>query len=56
MGSLKPMEYIYFIDNIFWNMPLKNPTHADSLIILIRFIMLVMRIMVIQDDHAYYCD
>ena len=43
-------------EDIFWNMPFKNPTHADRVIMLIIFIMLVMRIMVIKDDYAYYSD
>ncbi len=45
---------VYLIDDIFWNMPFKTPTHADRVIMFIIFIMLLMRIMVIINDYAYY--
>jgi hypothetical protein len=47
---------VYLIDDIFWNMPFKNPTHSDRVIMLIIFTMLVMRIMIIKDDYAYSSD
>jgi hypothetical protein len=31
---------VYLINDIFWNMPFKNPTHADKVIMLITFIIL----------------
>jgi hypothetical protein len=54
--SILNKNIVYSINNIFWNMPFKNPTHADRVIMLIIFIMLVMRIMVIKDGYAYYSD
>ncbi len=42
---------VHLIDDIFWNMPFKNPTQADRAITLIIFIMLVMRTMVIVYDY-----
>ena len=47
---------VHLIDDIFSNMPFKNPTHADRVIMLIMFVMLIMRIMVIVFDYAYYAD
>ncbi len=47
---------VHLIDDIFWNMPLKNPTHADRVVMLSIFIMLNMRIMVIVYDYGYYVD
>jgi hypothetical protein len=46
----------HLIDNIFWNMPFKNPTQADRVIILIIFIKLIMLILVIVYDYVYYAD
>jgi hypothetical protein len=45
---------VYLIDDIFWNIPFKNPTHADRVVMFIIFIMLIMRIMVIINDYPYY--
>jgi hypothetical protein len=45
---------VHLIDDIFWHMPIKNPTHADRVIMLIIFIIhimtiiLILRIMVIM--------
>ena len=45
---------VHLIEDIFWNMPFKNQTHADRVITFIIFIMLIMSIMVIINDYAYY--
>ncbi len=47
---------VYLINNIFWNMPFKNPTHARQGNYVDFFVMLVMRIMAIKDDYEYYFD
>ncbi len=45
---------VHLIDDIFWNMPFKNPAQADRVIMFIIFIMLIMRIMEIINDYVYY--
>ncbi len=41
---------VHLIDDIFWNMPFKNPTAADRVIMCIMLIIFVMLIM-----HYYIC-
>ncbi len=38
---------VHLIDDIFWHMPFKNPTHADRVIMLIIFIIHIMIIILI---------
>ncbi len=45
---------VHLLDDIFWNMSFKNPTHADRVIMFIIFILLSMCITVIKNDYAYY--
>jgi hypothetical protein len=46
----KNIVHLIDSDDIFWNVPFKNPTQADRVIMLIIFITLIMRIMVIVYD------
>ena len=38
---------VHLIDDIFWHMPFKNPTHANRVIILIMFTIHIMTIILI---------
>jgi hypothetical protein len=38
---------VHLIDDIFWHMPFKNPTHTDRVIMLIIFIIHIMTIILI---------